>query len=241
MGIRDTFRRLFLGILRAIYNRWIRTRTDRIWAYCNGFFIKGAYRFDRTLVKPWAKSGLVASIQEYVEDGDCVIEVGTGPGLAALHAADAGGWVASFEAGEDMVRAARKAVEFNNHTEHVQIYHAVVGIEYDSYGSTAAASQVAPADLLEVADHDQCDVLIMDCEGAEVTIIPGLEIAPRVIICETHPSLNAPTELVSDLLAKQGYDISLRLPYDDYSGPKRIAIGTRECNSGDEPQDPNPK
>jgi hypothetical protein len=47
----------------------------------------------------------------------------------------------------------------------------------------------------------------MDCEGAELPILQNIQIRPRLIIVETHPSLNAPKEETTKLLDKLGYDI----------------------------------
>ena len=54
---------------------------------------------------------------------------------------------------------------------------------------------------------EKCNILKMDCEGAELPILQNIKIRPRLIIVEAHPSLNSPKEEVSDLLNKLGYDI----------------------------------
>jgi hypothetical protein len=53
----------------------------------------------------------------------------------------------------------------------------------------------------------ECDVLDLDCEGAEVEILRELDFAPRVIVVEVHPHLGSPVEAVEAELAERGYDV----------------------------------
>ena len=55
-----------------------------------------------------------------------------------------------------------------------------------------------------------CNVLELDCQGAEVEILRELVIQPRVILVETHELYGAPTDLVASLLKRRGYIISNR-------------------------------
>ena len=55
-----------------------------------------------------------------------------------------------------------------------------------------------------------CNVLQLDCEGAEAEILRGLIIRPRAILVETHGVFGAPTDLVASLLEKRGYVVSDR-------------------------------
>ena len=75
------------------------------------------------------------------------------------------------------------------------------------------------------AEIPDCDVLEMDCEGAETSILSEMSIRPRVILVETHGCLGAPTSDVRDLLITIGYEV------EDlgFAEPSRMA----ECVSGD--------
>jgi hypothetical protein len=55
-----------------------------------------------------------------------------------------------------------------------------------------------------------CDVLQLDCEGAEVEILRELTIQPRLILVETHGLYGAPTDVVASLLENCGYIVSDR-------------------------------
>jgi hypothetical protein len=64
--------------------------------------------------------------------------------------------------------------------------------------------------VLAPSELPPCNVLELDCEGAEVEILRELTIQPRVILVETHGLFGAPTDLVASLLKKRGYIVSDR-------------------------------
>lgn len=70
--------------------------------------------------------------------------------------------------------------------------------------------------MIPASDLDRCDVLEMDCEGAEADIIKDLTEFPDTIIVETHPEKGTPTPEVERALREHGYDISdKRVDRDD--------------------------
>ena len=85
------------------------------------------------------------------------------------------------------------------------IHHAVVAKSIAVYGSGSDVGAVLPPSQLP-----PCNVLELDCEGAEVEILRELTIQPRVILVETHGLYGAPTDLVASLLEKRGYIVSDR-------------------------------
>jgi hypothetical protein len=64
--------------------------------------------------------------------------------------------------------------------------------------------------VLPPSQLPQCDVLQLDCEGAEAEILRELTIQPRVVLVETHGLYGAPTDLIASLLKKRGYVVSDR-------------------------------
>jgi hypothetical protein len=52
-----------------------------------------------------------------------------------------------------------------------------------------------------------CDILELDCEGAEIGILRDMTIQPRVIAVETHGFLGAPTSAARELLEARGYHV----------------------------------
>lgn len=220
----------------GIYNRFIRPHTPRKLAYCNGFVVRGAHFFDFTDYKPWSKQGLVRSVRSVVREGDSVVEVGTGPGTAALHAADLGGTVETFDGSRTMVDYAREAILYNGpidggYSDSITVHHVVVGDVAGVYGEGEGATFITPADILDLTSFDECDVLIMDCEGSEIRILREMDLKPRAIVVESHPAFEAAPEVVISILRELGYETNTELPAEDYSGEKRIVSGIR--SSGD--------
>jgi hypothetical protein len=60
---------------------------------------------------------------------------------------------------------------------------------------------------IDVEDLPECDVLEMDCEGAEKEILKKLQIKPRVIIVETHPDFESPPSEIKSILISMNYKV----------------------------------
>jgi hypothetical protein len=159
--------------------------------------------------KPGYEATLVAGVNETVEPGDNVVIVGAGFGVTAVAAAlraGPSGSVQCFEASKQYARFAAKTAARNQMTT-IKIDHAVVGRLIATFGG-GVAGDLGPA--LLPSQLPPCNVLQMDCEGAEVQILREMIIHPRVIIVETHGVFGAPTDLVTSLLKKRGYVVSDR-------------------------------
>jgi hypothetical protein len=89
-----------------------------------------------------------------------------------------------------------------NNVNNVSVHHATVAKSIAVYGSGSDLGAILPPSQLPA-----CDVLQLDCEGAEVDILRELTVQPRVILVEMY---GAPTELVASLLRKRGYVVSHR-------------------------------
>jgi len=63
--------------------------------------------------------------------------------------------------------------------------------------------------VVSAKELKKCNVLEIDCEGAEVDILKELDIKPRVIIVETHPSKGASTKKVSKIMRNRGYRVKV--------------------------------
>jgi hypothetical protein len=87
------------------------------------------------------------------------------------------------------------------------------------YGDYETAAAVKPSEL------DTGNVILMDCEGAEESILAGLCEYPSVAIVETHPE-HVPTQTVHDMLSSAGYSVSQREYQPDKGHPnKRVLVG----------------
>ena len=150
---------------------------------------------------------LIAGLSDSIRPGDSVVVVGVGFGVTAVVAAlraGPSGTVQCFEGSKQHVRLAQQTAARNKVTN-ISIHHAVIAKSISVYGVGSDVGNVLPPSQLP-----PCDVLELDCEGAEVEILRELTIQPRVILVETHGLYGAPTHLVASLLEKRGYVISHR-------------------------------
>jgi Methyltransferase small domain len=158
--------------------------------------------------QPGYEATLVAGLKETVRPGDSVVIVGAGLGVTAVVAAlraGPSGTVHCFEGSKKYVGLAQQTAARNQITN-INIHHAVVAQLIASFDGVA--HDLGPA--LPPSQLPPCNVLEMDCEGAEVEILREMIIQPRVILVETHGLYGAPTALVASLLEKRGYVVSDR-------------------------------
>jgi hypothetical protein len=180
--------------------------------------------------EPGFEAGLVAVVKETVRSGDSVVIVGAGLGVTAVFAAlraGPSGKVQCFEGSKQYVSYARQTAARNKVTN-VSVHHAVVAKSIFVYGDGSdVGGAMSPSNL------PSCNVLQLDCEGAEVDILRELAIQPRVVLVETHGLLGAPTDLVASLLEKRGYVVSdrglaePRLADHCTKNDSRVLLGTR--------------
>ncbi len=146
---------------------------------------------------------LVLGLLDIVCANDLVIIIGSGLGITAAVACACGARVECFEGSEAFVKLGEKAVSYFGFN--AIFHHAVVGTFHaDFYGRL-------PKDLgqvLDATDLPQCDILQMDCEGAEMEILTNMTIRPREILVETHGLYGARTSEVELLLKQKGYTVT---------------------------------
>jgi hypothetical protein len=149
--------------------------------------------YEETLVK-----ALIANVRI----GDRVVVIGGGNGVTSIIAAKLSKTkVICFEGDLAGVLATRKTAQLNDEQDKIDVIHAIVGANVAVYGNQFSEKIVSPADLPE------CDVLEMDCEGAEHQVLSEMKIRPRVVAVETHRVLGAPAEKVQQLLVACGYRV----------------------------------
>jgi hypothetical protein len=175
---------------------------------------------------------LIDVLRSHVRIGDRVIIVGGGEGVTAVVAARAVGETGSvvcFEGNSWNVRMVRATAARNKMSNRLTVEHAVVGEAIAVYGvpDQHATLVVSPAELPE------CDILELDCEGAERLILPNMAIRPRVIAVETHGVHGAPTGMIKEILEKLDYAVEewgLAEPWlseECESNDIRILVGKR--------------
>lgn len=202
-----------MSILRTpfviIYNQIIRPLLPKRLADYNGVQVESGKVFDDRI--PWKvgdrpryEEAIVDSLHSHVTPGDTIVIVGGGKGVTAVHAACSTGKkgdVVVFEGGREQIQSIRDTLDRADLADRIEVRHAIVGPAISVYSESRDATTITPEDL------PNCDVLELDCEGAEAEIIPGMEIRPRVIIVETHGHLGASSEDVKEMLTDRGYDI----------------------------------
>lgn len=159
--------------------------------------------------RPDYEHALCGAIRRAVSRGDDVVIVGGGEGVStvvAARAAGPAGTVRVYEGAIGYVDTCRATVRHNDLGGRVTVHHAVVEWADRLYGDRAGADRVAAADLPD------CDVLVLDCEGAEGAIIEAMSIRPVSIVVETHGCYGTPTDETWDRLLGRGYRIRERDP-----------------------------
>lgn len=189
--------------LRTVYNRTVREHLPRKYRLLAGVAVYDAAMLDVTVDLPQYKAGLMNAIRTGIETGDRVELVGFGRGVSTVHCLRAGAdTVVAYEAAEEMIELGTHTLEANLAGDgRVIVRHALVGDGVDVYGDAADAEAVSPETLCDA------DVLVLDCEGAEVSILEGLGTYPDTIICEAHPDHGATTERLRSLLEPR-YDVT---------------------------------
>jgi len=151
------------------------------------------------------EDALVRGLQKFVKKGDRVVIVGGGLGVTAVIAArlvtESGG-VTCYEGAEEGVKNVRATAQLNQVGAQLKIEHAVVGSSISVWGAVPDNGVVDPGSLPE------CDVLELDCEGAEVEILEKMIIKPGVVLVETHGFLGAPRKKVREKLEWLGYQVT---------------------------------
>lgn len=185
--------------IQNLYDNTIRERLPRRWIVNNGVPTRTARLLDRTRHRPDCKKGSVESLRRYLKPDDQVVVIGGGDGVTAVVAARRAAQVMVYEAAASMVSVVEETAEINSMEDKITVVHSAVGPTKNVYGDKVGAPTA-------VADLPECDVLELDCEGAEEAIIQNLSQHPRVIIIEAHPQYGTSIDGLHSTLSKRGYD-----------------------------------
>lgn len=163
------------------------------------------------------EGGLVTAHRMHTEPGDDVVIVGGGYGITTVAATRHGRSVTVYEASGERHAAIRQTLGLNDVADgRVAVERAIVGelapAEAREKGlATSAAPTVSPASL------PACDVLELDCEGAELSILRELDRSslPRVLAVEVHPiKLDGDAPAVAPTLRDLGYRVDRYATHD---------------------------
>lgn len=193
-----------MSIRNEIYQRFVRPYLTRKIGVYNGIPARKPKLLDQSEVNNTWEEKFISSIRSRVNEGDCVILVGAGFGIstvASAHQVGNCGKVITYEPALERFNCASSTIQINDMNDRVDLHRAYVGPPVEVKGDLKGAENVTPESLQE------CDVLAMDCEGAEQEIIDSMNISPRDIIVETHPFFDSPTDDVKEALVCSNYSI----------------------------------
>ena len=155
--------------------------------------------------KPDAEEGIVSAHKNFTKSKDNVIIIGGGNGVTACVASKIVGEfgnVVIYEGGNEAYKRIKRTMKINNAPNNYQVYHAIIGPEIDVYGGDTTGAQ-----FIDPKDIANCDVLELDCEGSEESILENMVIRPRIIIAEIHPKTHKSPDSVVNILINMGYKI----------------------------------
>ena len=197
------------NLIQTAYNKTIRLFLPKKVAVFNGVAYPGVKLLDNQVCFPDYEGALIAGIRQHATPGDDIIIIGGGRGISTVAAArtvEPSGSVTVFEGSRDYLNVIHDTLDLNDITDGVTIRNAIVGEDRGVWGDTAGVDIVPPRDLPD------CDVLVMDCEGAEQIILPELPITPKTLIVESHGHLDSPTDDVREKVENLGYEVGCVKP-----------------------------
>jgi len=180
---------------------------------------------DVTKNHPEYKRGLIRAIRDNCGDRSVTV-VGLGRGVSTVHCLRAGATrVDAFEASASMIDVAEQTFAACPYdpTERVTVHHNVVGEAVEIYGEGVG-------DHVPVDELPANDVLVLDCEGAERSILKRLsnDRLGSAAIVETHPERGVPTDETRERLEGLYNSVSEReyMPEDDRG--KRVFVARHD-------------
>jgi len=197
----------FSGLIEAVIFKFLGkcfNVPSRKIAVFNGIAVRGASFHSKTDIFPEHEAELISAIRNHIKNGEKVLVIGGGSGastVAVAHQIGNNGSIIAYEANKNSAARTKETINLNKVDGRVEIKHAI--IEKPVY----LLGDLGNPPLIPASDFSECDVLVMDCEGAELPILQNMKIRPRLIIVEAHPLLNSPKEDVVKLLDTLGYKI----------------------------------
>jgi len=202
----------------------------------NGVAVPGTGFDEARDLHPAHENTVVSALRRHVRRGDSVVVVGGGWGTTTVVAARMThfeGHVTAFEPSPKMLDVLERTVHANRVTDVVSVRHAAVGSVSDSSERIFGHGDV---EVVSPAELPDCDVLDVDCEGAELEILEGLDGRPRLLTVEVHPHLGCSQEAVETQLLRLGYDVVNREPIEPDSDIVNL-VALHDSDGAAEPSD----
>lgn len=107
------------------------------------------------------------------------------------------GYIYVYEGAEKRIKSL-SSVKKEYNIKNCEIHNSIVGVDIDVVGSDKG-------EIIPPSELPSCDILELDCEGAEKNIVENLQIRPKFIFVEVHPHKKRYSPLVLDSLKNMGY------------------------------------
>lgn len=224
--------------LPFVYNRYLRHRLPSQTVAFNGVHVPANHWFDSVAPfannfpdRPTYEAVLIQSLTKHANPGEKVVIVGGGWGVSAVTAAKQvgeTGEVVVYEGSQEYMEYVEQTIRINDVTDIVSVRNRVVSHAVALRGDEGEAPQLAPEALPD------CDVLELDCEGAELEILQSLDVTPRIIIVETHAVYNSPETAVRYELEDLGYEVINRGIEDEENGVYVLTVSRSNKDTTEE-------
>jgi tRNA A58 N-methylase Trm61 len=205
-----------------VYDSTIREYLPKKWKLYNGVAVRKAYLFDSMDHNAEYEADYINALERQIRHGDDIVLVGGGLGVSTVctsQATGAGGHVTVYEGSEDREKIIAETIRVNRTDAPITQHRAIVGKEVYVNGDSVD-KVVRPDELPE------CDVLGLDCEGAEEMILEEMVCEPRNIVVEFHPNYDTTETSVSNCLEEAGYRV-VDVSYEDDSDGIGHVVATR--------------
>lgn len=156
--------------------------------------------------KPKYESALIEGLKKYVSVGGKVVVVGGGMGVTTCIASKIvgeNGSVICYEASSQHYEYVKRTLSYNELYDNVEVINKCVGNPIAVSGEMSRNKIVKPENLPE------CNVLELDCEGAEKEILKKMQIKPKTILVETHGQHDSPSSVIKGILKDLNYKIDM--------------------------------
>lgn len=192
---------MFSTLLRTVYDAVIRDHLPRKIVMMNGVAVKKARFLDFEDRDEDYEAELVSTLRDRVQTGDTVVVVGGGWGVSSVVASRTADNVVCYEGGDEQYEHVSTTLSLNM-ADNVELVHAIVGENIGVYGESSARV-VAPTEL------PACNLLALDCEGSEATILSSLPdgYRPRTVVAEVHPQYDVSEQEIRSTLEQIGYEV----------------------------------
>ena len=159
------------------------------------------------------EDSLIEAIDQNVRKGDKVVVIGGGYGVTSVKIGKKigpSGNLVIFEASRDMVEKIVSTMRINNIQCNYNVNESIVEKNISVRGN----KERNEINRVKASSLPECDVVEMDCEGAEIEILKNMEIRPRNILVESHGMYGASTDKVISKLNDIGYEVMSVNPAD---------------------------